>query len=148
MIEDDEEYLEYFEGTRFHSFDKIDYRRTIHKLVERCLLNSSSPNYNSFVQDLMDSVDFDLRGYPLHRLVDEESKKVIAEISVEKRKWRENHPYDAYHPMKMGLKIAEWDKEYYRRMFKYLHQLLAARGLYLKSGKAIAGGKQMKDPDS
>lgn len=136
-----------YEGTRFHTFDKIDYRRTIHKLVERCLLNSQSPEYNGYVQDLIDSIDFDLDRYPLRKLIDRKSNQIIENIRKEKQEWSMMHPDEWSHPMKRGIKRAEWDKKYYRELFKYVHQLLAARGLYLKSGKTLSGGKQMKDPE-
>jgi hypothetical protein len=145
MIDDEEDDENKMEGTRFHSYDKIDYRQTIHRLVERCLINSHSVNYPGYVQDLVDSVDFDLHGFPLHELIDAQAKLIREEIYKEAKQWENDNPFDAKHPILKGVKEAEYTRRYYRALFKYVHQLLASRGLYLKSGKSIPTGNATKD---
>lgn len=110
-------------------FDKLDYRKTIHALMERCLYAKGTMNFGFEVNRLILAIETIFPGMDFKTPIQNKNDE-LRNIYFEKLDMLKNDIEIWNHPLKKGMKEEDFKDEYFNELFEFVRDLLARhRGL-------------------
>ena len=132
---DDEDYLDL--GIKKTNIDKLTYKYTIQKIIDRCLQAQGQINYDEYVRAYVKALEFDVKGYKFLTQI----HKVLNRLEYQKKtlllEYITTHWYEARNPkylIPFRMKIYVL---YYETLFRELQQMVANEDLLLETGKHV-----------
>jgi hypothetical protein len=139
-----DEYIEGF-GTVASILDKTDWRKTIHKCMERCVFAEGKVYYPNTVKSLVSAVSANYPGFLAKNNIDEYTAMLKEKYRLKTQIFILKNPDYWYHPGKRNLVEPEFRNDYYKELFEYIKNLLANKRILLYGSRRIKGGQQMPD---
>lgn len=122
----------YENGTQTASIlDKTDWRRTIHKCLEECVLHEDTLRYPQTVKSLISAVSATYPSFDAEALIN----KYISELKEKYRKdikeYILKNPDNWYHPGKRNTIEPQIVNDYYKDIFTFIKNLCATKRMLL-----------------
>jgi hypothetical protein len=125
--------------------DKTDWRRTIHKCLETCVMCEDTKYYPQTVKSLISAVSANYPGFNAKDIITKE----IMEIKEEYKKWTKDYFVKNsdywHHPYKRKVVFPQILNSYYKDIFEFIKNLLAEKRILLYGIQHLPGGIQLKD---
>jgi hypothetical protein len=125
--------------------DKTDYRKTIHKCLEKCIFAEGRVNYPETVKSLVSCVSANYPGFPAKTIIDKQIVKLKLKYREKTIEFVKKNPDYWFHPGKRAIIEPELRNEYYKELFEYIKNLLAYKRILLYGSRKTHGGTQMPD---
>ena len=132
------------------SSDKLDYKQVIQFHILGCQRAIEKTYHDEKVEALKDSIYFNIPGLPFKTKIDTMESKLEFERQVEIRYRERTNRNEMKHPIRCGLFIRSINRIYYKKLNRYLLQLIAEyEGLIGMKGNVKIGQerKQYEEPE-
>lgn len=112
-------------------YDKTDWRKTIHRCLETCVMCEDTKYYPQAVKSLMSAAAAEYPGFNAKKIITER----IVEIKADYREWTKEYfiknPDYWYHPIKRKIILPQILNSYYKEIFEFIKNLLARKRMLL-----------------
>lgn len=125
--------------------DKTDWRRTIHKCLEACVMEEGSIWYPKKVNSLDAAVSAKYPGFDAKKEITSEKKKLEDKWNKIANDWIDENPTQWAYPWIKWEKTTEWTMKYSKELFEFIKDLLAKKRILLWGIRQTPGGTQMAD---
>jgi hypothetical protein len=125
--------------------DKTDWRKTIHRCLETCVVYEDTKFYPQAVKSLISAVSANYPGFKAKDIIAKEILKFKEEYKEWTKEYFIKNPDYWYHPIKRKIIYPQILNSYYKDIFEFIKNLLAERRILLYGIKHLPGGTQLKD---
>jgi len=127
--------------------DKTDWRRTIHKCLEACVMAEGTMGYPRRVNSLDAAVSARYPGFDAKSKIESEKRKLKTKWERIANNWIEENPTQWAYPWIKWAKTTDWRMKYSKELFEFIKDLLAKKRILLWGVRQTPGGIQMADSE-
>lgn len=125
--------------------DKTDWRKTIHKCLENCVISEGTVHYPKAVKSLISAVSANYPGFNARSIINKYIHYLKIKYAIKTLRIVDLQPDYWFHPGKRQLIEPSIINAYYKELFEYVKNLLAKKRILLYGSRKLSGGKQMPD---
>lgn len=125
--------------------DKTDWRKSIHRYLDYCIITEGTVFYPGAVNRLKSAVATEFPNWDAKKYINKHIEKLKVIYRAEIKKSVERNPEYWIHPGKRLTIEPDIINEFYKDIFDYIMDLLAKKRMLLWGVKKTPGGTPMDD---
>lgn len=137
MVEDEFSLDDYDIGFRKTVSDKLNWRIEIQKRMDICITTYGTTMFFKNVERLTKTIIFNIHGYRFKREIEKKKMELNYNKYIQIEYLRRYDRDTWYHPLKKGIRLLELNNDYYEKLYDFICQLIAEKGLLLDTEKII-----------
>ena len=127
--------------------DKADWKKTIQKLLENCLISQGYTDYDHAIKSAMMGIASTYPGWDAYTIINEGVLIIEQKMLLECANWIYNNKLKWTKPWYRMQKRVEWDQELNDRINIFLQNVTAAKRMKLIGSKHTKHGEQLDVSD-